>query len=127
MRRTVTLSLLFLNLVSAGYAGDVRGKQPAVGVLILAHGHEKVWNNQVEEVKKQLPFPAELALGMAHKSSIEAALLRLRKRRVSRIVVVPLFVSTHSPIVRASAYLLGLSPEKPPELELFNRMSHGLQ
>ncbi|HEY2934171.1 MAG TPA: CbiX/SirB N-terminal domain-containing protein [Acidobacteriota bacterium] len=127
MRRTVALCLL---IASAGLmisAGDVRGKSPALGILILAHGHEKIWNNQIEEVARQLPFSAEVALGMAHRNSIQAALLRLQRRGVQKIAVVPLFVSSYSPIIRASAYLLGLAAERPPELEMFNNMSHGLQ
>jgi hypothetical protein len=41
--------------------------------------------------------------------------------------VIPLYVSSYSPIIRASAYLLGLRQQAPPELEMFNTMSHGLQ
>jgi sirohydrochlorin ferrochelatase len=97
------------------------------GVLILAHGHEQQWNAQVQALARTLQMPVEVAFGMAHKSAMEQAVRSLEKQNVQRIVAVPLYVSSHSSIIRASSYLLGLSAEAPPELELFNSMSHGLQ
>ena len=99
----------------------------STGVLILAHGHEQDWNRQVEALTAHFPFPVELALGMAHKGAISDGVRRLEKRGVGRIVVVPLYISSYSAIIRASAYLLGLAEKAPPELEMFNSMSHGLQ
>lgn len=127
MRKIAILVLLVIAPGSRISAVDHGNKQVSLGVLILAHGHEKTWNSQVEELPRQLPFPAEVALGMAHKNSIADALTRLQRRGVQRVVVVPLFISTYSPIVRASAYLLGLTAERPPELEMLNNMPHGLQ
>lgn len=115
-------ALLLLWSTVAG-AGNRR-----LGVLILAHGHEETWNRQVRELARQLPYPAvEVAFGMAQRKSIADSVERLNRQDLDGIVVVPLFVSSHSPIVTASAYLLGLRDEAPPELELFNRMLHGLQ
>lgn len=113
-------------LVTAAGASALAGGR--VGVLLLAHGHEEAWNRQVAELARQLSYPyVEVALGMAHRNAIAEAVERLNRQGVDRIVAVPLFVSSHSPIFDATAYLLGLRAEAPPELELFNRMSHGLQ
>jgi sirohydrochlorin ferrochelatase len=103
------------------------GKSAEVGVLILAHGHEQEWNRQVHQLASSLPFPTAVALGMAHRNTIAQAVSRLEREGVRHIVAVPLYVSSYSPIVRSSAYLLGLSHEAPLELAEFNSMRHGLQ
>lgn len=119
----LVLSLLCLNAsLGAAPAGS-----PETGVLILAHGHKEDWNRQIEELTVHLPFPTAVAFGMAHKNAIAEGVAVLEAKGVRRIVVVPLYVSSFSPIIRASAYLLGLRQQAPPELEMFNTMSHGLQ
>lgn len=117
------LILVFAAGLQAGDLDDVRG----TGVLILAHGHERDWNGQIEALASSLPFPVEVALGMAHRNAIAEGVRRLEQRGVRRIVAVPLYVSSYSSIIRASAYLLGVSADPPPELPLFNTMTHGLQ
>lgn len=119
------LGVVVFLIVAVGASTFAGGR---VGVLLLAHGHEEAWNRQVTEMARQLPYPSvEVALGMAHRNTIAEAVERLNRQGVDRIVAVPLFVSSHSSIFDATAYLLGLRAEAPPELELFNRMSHGLQ
>ena len=113
-------------LVSGARAGDL-AESRRTGVLILAHGHERDWNHQVEVLASSIPFPVEVALGMAHRVAIAEAVRRLEEKGVARIVVVPLYVSSYSAIIRASAYLLGVSQDAPPELQMFNTMVHGLQ
>lgn len=97
------------------------------GILLLAHGnhgptghgasgHEghaapNPWNNNVEAVVQALDakVPTETAFGMAEAPAIQAAIARLEKRGVTRIAAVPLFVSSHSPIIDNTRYILGLS------------------
>ncbi|MGE3475076.1 MAG: sirohydrochlorin chelatase [Rhodospirillaceae bacterium] len=92
------------------------------GILLLAHGnhgaagHEghaspNPWNDNIEAVVTALDakYPTEVAFGMAEAPSIQAAVARLEKRGVTRIAAVPLFVSSHSPIIGNSRYILGLS------------------
>lgn len=97
------------------------------GILILAHGnhgpgghgvaagHEhharpNPWNENVEKVVAALDpkHPTEVAFGMADPPAIQDAVARLEKRGVTRIAAVPLFVSSHSPIIGNTRYILGL-------------------
>ncbi|MBI2821841.1 MAG: hypothetical protein HYX74_06410 [Acidobacteria bacterium] len=127
MKYWLRLLVLLACILFVAAAASPSLERQTTGVLILAHGHEAEWNRQVEALAARLPFPAEVALGMAHKKTIEAGIERLEKRGVRAIVAVPLYVSSYSPIIRASAYLLGLAGPPPPELEMFNTMAHGLQ
>lgn len=92
------------------------------GVLLLAHGAHaahgqhgagNVWNENVERLARRLDerLPTEVAFGMADPQSIQAAVDRLQARGIRDIAVVPLFVSSHSPIIGNSRYILGLQPE----------------
>lgn len=97
-----------------------------VGVLLLAHGGKQNWNRHVSELAAQVDHtvPVEVALGMANKRSIQNAIDRLVARGAGQIVAVPLFVSSHSSVIRATRYLLGLEREAPPELALYAKMDH---
>ena len=85
-----------------------------VGVLVIAHGGSTQWDQMVHAVVQQarLPVPSELALGMGmHPPEVhrlQEAVTRLEQRGVTRIVVVPLLISSHSEVFRQQAYLFGL-------------------
>ena len=118
-RRFLAAVGLAVSFASAALAKD--------GILLLAHGnhgprghaasgHEgpaarNPWNNSVEAVAKTVreKYPVEIAFGMAKAPSIQAAIARLEKQGVTRIAAVPLFVSSHSPIIGNTRYILGLS------------------
>lgn len=98
------------------------------GVLLLAHGGSASgWNEEVRHVADQvdLTIPTEVAFGMATRSTMLAAIDRLKARGVTEIVAVPLFVSSHSSVIDSTAYLLGLRKEKPEDLTMFASMDHG--
>jgi sirohydrochlorin ferrochelatase len=98
------------------------------GILLLAHGnhgagghgapaagHEhhaapNPWNDNVELIVTAVraKYPIEVAFGMAEAPAIQAAIERLEKQGVTRIAAVPLFVSSHSPIIGNTRYILGL-------------------
>jgi len=118
IRAAVAALALCLLCAPAAWATD--------GILILAHGNHgpaghgaghaehaapNPWNENVEAVVKALDpkYPTEVAFGMAEPPTIQAAIARLEKRGVTRIAAVPLFVSSHSPIIGNTAYILGLS------------------
>ncbi|MCF6156896.1 MAG: hypothetical protein E3K36_17040 [Candidatus Brocadia sp.] len=102
------------------------------GVLVLAHGvhhmhgervHEEsnseilpVWNASVLEVVKPLTdkYPLEIAFGMADPDTIKEAVQKLEEKGISEVIVVPLFISSHSPIIGNFRYILGIQ-EKLPE------------
>ncbi len=99
-----------------------------VGVLLLAHGGSaQEWNEEVRHVADQvdLTLPTEVAFGMATRSSMQAAINRLVARKVTEIVAVPLFVSSHSSVVDSIAFLLGLRTQEPEDLKMFAMMDHG--
>ena len=115
--RTGTL----LALVSALLAP---GMVEAQGILLLAHGGRDDWNREVLELASQVDstLPVEVAFGMANKRTIRDAVDRLTERDVTEIVAVPLFISSHSSVMRATEYLLGSRGDAPPQLEAFARM-----
>ncbi len=94
------------------------------GILLLAHGGRDDWNREVLAVAARVDAtrPVEVAFGMANKRTIQDAVDRLAARDVTGIVAVPLFVSSHSSVLRATEYLLGTRDEAPPQLAAFARM-----
>lgn len=80
-----------------------------IGVLILAHGGSSTWNQQIEDAAKtiQQKYPIEIAFGMALPRTIQEGIDKLEAKGVNKIVVVPLFISSHSFIIRQTEYLLG--------------------
>ena len=62
----------------------------------------------VKELNKTIP--TEVAFGMADPQSMQAAISRLEARGVTTIAALPMFVSSHSPIIGNSRYILGLQP-----------------
>lgn len=96
------------------------------GVLLLAHGGNKEWNANVRDIAAEVnkTEPTEVAFGMADRATLQEGIDKLTGRGVTQIVAVPLFVSSHSSVIEATKYLLGLRPEAPPELMHF-AMDHG--
>lgn len=94
------------------------------GVLLLAHGGSDSWNQNVRSIADAVnhTMPTEVAFGMATRSAIQEGVDRLTQRGVSRIVAVPLFISSHSSIITSTEYLLGLRNEMPADLKIFARM-----
>ena len=111
-------------LLAVSFALAAPAVVEAQGVLLLAHGGRDDWNREVLELASQVDstVPVEVAFGMANKRTIRDAVDRLAERDVTEIVAVPLFVSSHSSVMRATEYLLGSRADAPPELEAFARM-----
>ncbi len=84
------------------------------GILLLAHGGDASWNAEVARLRRLVDAkaPTETSLGMADVESLQAAVDRLEKRGVARIVAVPLFVQTRSEVLDQTRYALGLA-DKP--------------
>jgi sirohydrochlorin ferrochelatase len=123
-RRVLALAACVALLIADG---AVVATQTAEGILLLAHGGSAAWNERVETLagKVRESQPTEVAFGMASRGTIQSAIDRLVARGVQRIVAVPLFVSSHSSVVRSTEYLLGLRTEMPADLKIFAKMSHG--
>ncbi len=80
-----------------------------VGVLVLAHGGDPLWNTTVTRAVAPLKknYPVEIAFGMANPQTMQEGIDRLEKQGVNTIVVIQLFVSSFSMIIRQNEYLLG--------------------
>ena len=129
MKRLVgmMLSCALWVAVFAAQAAAQSSLTDAAGVLVLAHGGSPAWNENVQAITTSVnrTMPAEVAFGMATRANIQGAIDRLVSRGVTRIVAVPLFVSSHSTVITSTEYLLGLRKDMPPDLVRFAKMSHG--
>ena len=118
-----------ISVLAVAWLGSVLAAQtppPSSGVLLLAHGGQPEWNERVLDVARQADArqPTEVAFGMASRASIQAAVNRLTARGVTSIVAVPLFVSSHSSVITATEFLLGLRTDAPRDLAIFAKMAH---
>ena len=106
---------------SVGAAGN-EGNE-SVGILVIAHGSPReTWCEPVREVVRsvasELPYPVELGfLEFVPNETINIAVDRLNEHNVTKIVAVPLFISSHSGHIEEIKYVLRLR-ETPPESEM---------
>src|SRR3990172_1203611 len=86
-------------------------------VLVLAHGGSSTWQTAVSDAVQPLEemYPVVMAFGMADPVTIQQGLDELKQRAVNEVIVVPLFISSHSPIIRQTEYLLGIRKELADE------------
>ena len=91
-------------------SAQVLSAQTKAGVLVMAHGGSPTWEASVKTAVApiKLKYPTEIAWGMADPMTMQEGINNLEKLGVTTIVVVPLFVSSHSPIPRQTEYLLGI-------------------
>lgn len=85
------------------------------GILVMAHGGDDGWNQDVEAAVAPLraKCETEIAFGMARSSTLKAAVERLERRGVRKIAVVRMFISGDSFLDRTEV-ILGRRPP-PPE------------
>lgn len=83
------------------------------GVILLAHGSGKEWNAAVADAfaKTGGAYKKELVFGMGSARDIQKSIDRLEASGARAIVVVPLFLSSHSEMYRHLEYILGLREE----------------
>lgn len=102
-----------------------RTAEPALGVLVMAHGGGRIWNAEVEAMLAPLgrDYPLEIAFGMADAASLQEGVRRLEARGVGRIAVIRLFISGESWYERTEQ-ILGLRPGAPPRPEPVEPAGH---
>lgn len=85
------------------------------GVIVMAHGGTKEWNEGVEQAVAPLrsKYDIEVAFGMADATSLQEAVSKLESRNVQRIGVVRMFVSGESWYERTEQ-IFGLRDGAPP-------------
>ncbi len=119
--RKVSLVLVLLLFGATVFATD----NSKVGVLVLAHGGNQMWDETVANAVAPLKadYQVEIAFGMANPKAMQEGIDKLEKKGVHTIVVIQLFVSSYSMIIRQNEYLLGFRKElaDPPML----MMHHG--
>lgn len=93
---------------------DDTAKADQLGILVMAHGGGKTWNNEVTDALAPLgaDHPMEIAFGMADAVSLQAGVSALEARGVLDIAVVRLFVSGES-FKERTEQILGLAPGAP--------------
>lgn len=121
------ISAALVILITSVTGVTLTHQRATTGVLLLAHGGSASWDGNVQAIAAAVDHthPTEVALGMATRANIQAAIDRLEARGVTGIVAVPLFISSHSSVITSTEYLLGLRAEMPPDLKIFATMSHG--
>ncbi len=104
--------------------------QSKIGVLILAHGGNENWNQTVNKTIEPLKkdYEVEVAFGMADPKTMQDGINKLENKGVNKIIAVPLFISSFSPIIRQNEYLFGLREKlaDKPMLMDHSQMNHGM-
>ena len=94
---------------SVGAAGN-EGNE-SVGILVIAHGSPReTWCEPVREVVRsvasELPYPVELGfLEFVPNETINIAVDKLNEHNVTKIVAIPLFISSHSGHIEEIKYV----------------------
>lgn len=80
------------------------------GVMIMAHGANDQWNNLVKEAGQPLEatYPVAYAWGMADPTTLQQGIDELEAQGVTKIIAIPLFISSFSPIIRQTEFLFGM-------------------
>lgn len=109
------LSFLGAGLTPAQALSAAWGKKP-YGVLLAGSGGGVEWNSLVGQLRKGLgkQRPLETVTGSYGTREVQHAIDRLQAQRVSKIVVVPLYLYPHGADVEQLRYLLGIR-ELPSE------------
>lgn len=116
MKRRFSAALALLAATPVLCQGLRQAVRPQVGLLLLAHGGDRSWNDDIQKIRKELQgrYAVEVAFGMAENKPIQKSVDRLQAKGVKRILGVPLFVSSHSEVMDQTRFLFGLS-DKPSD------------
>ncbi|MBA4072034.1 MAG: hypothetical protein C0497_09405 [Gemmatimonas sp.] len=105
--RLLSAALVFVPVPSAS------AQAPAHGMLLVAHGGGPAWNKQVLDLVAAVRFagPVRVSFLMgpgASERPFQREVAALRAAGVTRVAVVPLFMSSHSEHFDQLRYLVGL-------------------
>jgi hypothetical protein len=97
-------------LLAAALASAGGFAQKPMGILLLGEGGDKVWKEQLALIEKRLgkAAPWEFAGGEADQKIIQKAVEKLEAKRVSKIIVVPLYLSSNSDVMDQTRFLFGI-------------------
>jgi sirohydrochlorin ferrochelatase len=128
----IKIALPAATLLSALLAGCASPGVPRAasdngyGVLVMAHGGPKQWNESVLAAAGSLKYkyPVEVAFGMADAASLQESVRKLEAQGARRIGVVRLFVSGESWYERTEQ-ILGVAAGAPPRPVQAGHHGHG--
>ena len=122
IRRTLTTLVLITILLSSiapvvAGAYENGGTDGEIGVLVIAHGSpSESWCSPVRNATDEVDLPCPVELGFLEfvpNETINLAVERLDDAGVTKIIAVPLFVSSHSSHIQEIEYVLGLRETLP--------------
>jgi sirohydrochlorin ferrochelatase len=132
-RSACRLSALLLAVAMTGCATHSSNtKQDDFGVLVMAHGGSKQWNEEVLQAVQPLKeqYNLEVAFGMADAASLQEGVRQLESKGARRIGVVRLFVSGES-FRERTEQILGMIPgapdTPPPAAEHAGHAGHSME
>ena len=108
------LLIMIISLIVPAVASE---NQEKYGILVIAHGSpSESWCSPVRDAVADvdLPYPVELGfLEFVPNETINDAVERLDDAGVTKIIAIPLFISSHSSHIQEIEYVLGLRDELP--------------
>ena len=110
----IMLLIMIISLIIPAVAAENKEKY---GILVIAHGSPgEDWCSPVRDAVSDvdLPYPVELGfLEFVPNETINDAVERLDHARVTKIIAIPLFISSHSSHIQEIEYVLGLRDTLP--------------
>lgn len=122
------LALCASPTTASAQSADVATSSDRVGTIVVAHGGSREWNDHVRAVAAQARTggPVEVSFLMgpeAATSRFQDVAAKLERAGVSRLVIVPLLVSSHSEHYEQVRYLAGATDSVDHALHA--HMDHG--
>jgi sirohydrochlorin ferrochelatase len=107
---------------TAGLAETSAAQSKPVGLMVVAHGADSIWNSRVRQTVAQMKWthgPVKVAYLMgseAKTASWDSAATQLQREGVGSVVIVPFMVSSYGGHTRQIQFYAGKIPSLPPEL-----------
>ena len=97
------------------------------GVLLLGEGGDKVWKDSVAAIIRNLSkkIPIEFVFGEADVKLIQKGVESLQAARIKKLVVVPLFLTSTSPLMDETRFLFGIRENPSPDFFTASRAGAG--
>lgn len=115
----VFMVVLTISLPAGASDSSEESGSETIGVLVMAHGStSEAWCNAVRTAVEDtnLDYPIEIGfLEMVENETLPDAVDKLEEQGVTKIVAVPLFISSNSGHIGEIQYILGLTNEAPEE------------
>jgi sirohydrochlorin ferrochelatase len=114
----IMLLIIIISLILPAVAAESKEKY---GILVIAHGSpSESWCSPVRNATDEvdLPYPVELGfLELVPNETINDAVERLDDVGVTKIIAIPLFISSHSSHIQEIEYVVGLRDTLPMTAE----------